>query len=302
MPVLGDGAVRRPDRDPEHQPDRAARSHVHEHPHDLARLDPGKRGGPALPAWKAAAGSSNPSACADHRHDVGLMVPYLAAPSGTWRARSWPRRPRPSAGGIVAATCGRAGRLVRPGGLGLRLAPDTYLPSKTEYPSAPIICVNGSRAKAARAANPVKEPITQRHRKESLHVPDLPADYFAEPVIGNRTVKDAPIRFVRTRLAVSVPSRSRISSSIAPRRSRRHACPGLSDGCPARRPGQARSAALFQLATGLPAVVLPACWRIPRAARRRAGLRVLTSSGRKRSVRQARRGTVACQADPLEAR
>jgi hypothetical protein len=86
-------------------------------------------------------------------------------------------------------------------------------------------------------------------------------DYFAEPVIGNRTVKDAPIRFVRMRLAVSVPSRSRISSSIAPRRSRRHACPGLSDGCPARRPGQARSAALFQLATGLPAVVLPACWR-----------------------------------------
>ena len=87
------------------------------------------------------------------------------------------------------------------------------------------------------------------------------ADYFAEPVIGNRTVKDAPIRFVWTRLAVSVPSRSRISSSIAPRRSRRHACPGLSDGCPARRPGQARSAALFQLATGLPAAVLPACWR-----------------------------------------
>jgi|HubBroStandDraft_4_1064222.scaffolds.fasta_scaffold103003_1 hypothetical protein len=28
-----------------------------------------------------------------------------------------------------------------------------------------------------------------------------------------------------------------------------------------RRPGQARSAALFQLATGLPAVVLPACRR-----------------------------------------
>ena len=29
----------------------------------------------------------------------------------------------------------------------------------------------------------------------------------------------------------------------------------------AARPGQARSAALFQLATGLPAAVLPACWR-----------------------------------------
>jgi putative intracellular protease/amidase len=168
-PVLGDGAVRRPDRDPEHQPDRAARSHVHELPHDLARLDPGKRGGPALPAWKAAAGSSDPSACADTSVS---WVPCLAAPSGTWRARSWLRRPRPSAGGIVAATCGRAGRLVRAGGLGLQLAPDTYLPSKTEYASAPIICVNGSRAKAARAATPVKEPITQRHRKESLHVPD----------------------------------------------------------------------------------------------------------------------------------
>ena len=81
-------------------------------------------------------------------------VPCPAAPSGTWRARSWLRRPRPSAGGIVAATCGWAGRLVRPGGLGLQLAPDTYLPSKTEYASAPIICVNGCRAKAARAANP----------------------------------------------------------------------------------------------------------------------------------------------------
>lgn len=33
-------------------------------------------------------------------------------------------------------------------------------------------------------------------------------------MIGNRTAKDAPIRFVWTRLAVSVPSRSRISSSI----------------------------------------------------------------------------------------
>jgi hypothetical protein len=77
-------------------------------------------------------------------------------------------------------------------------------------------------------------------------------------------VKDAPIRLVWTRLAVSVPSRSRISGSIASRRSRRHACPGLSDGCPARRPGQARSAALFLLATGLPAVVLPACWRCSR--------------------------------------
>ena len=132
MPVLGDGAVRRPDRDPEHQPDRAARSHIHELPHDLQsqRLC-------RSPSWRR----SHESPC-------------LAAPSGTWRARSWLRRPRPSAGGIVAATCGRAGRLVRPGGLGLQLAPDTYLPSKTEYASAPIICVNGSRAKAARAANP----------------------------------------------------------------------------------------------------------------------------------------------------
>jgi hypothetical protein len=31
--------------------------------------------------------------------------PCLAAPSGTWRARSWFWRPRSSAGGIVAATC-----------------------------------------------------------------------------------------------------------------------------------------------------------------------------------------------------
>jgi hypothetical protein len=90
------------------------------------------------------------------------------------------------------------------------------------------------------------------------------ADYFAEPVIGNRTVKDAAIRLVWTRLAVSVPSRSRISGSIAPRRLRRRACPGLSDGCPARRPGQAQSGALLQLATG-PARRGPACMLAPLA-------------------------------------
>jgi hypothetical protein len=113
-------------------------------------------------------------------------VPCLAAPSGTWRARSWLRRPRPSAGGIVAATCGRAGRLVRPGGLGLQLAPDTYLPSKAEYASAPIICVNGSRAKAARAANPSQranntassEGVPPRSGSPTLSLPTAaPMDY-----------------------------------------------------------------------------------------------------------------------------
>jgi hypothetical protein len=149
-PVLGDGAVRRPDRDPEHQPDRAARSHVHELPHDLARLDPGKRGGPALTAWKAAAGSSNPSACADHRHDVGLMGPVSGCSIGHVAGALM----TPEAAALSWRNCGGNLRLARAGGLGLQLAPDTYLPGKTEYASAPIICVNGSRAKAARAANP----------------------------------------------------------------------------------------------------------------------------------------------------
>jgi hypothetical protein len=126
----------------------------------------------ALPAWKAAAGSSNPSACADHRHDVGLMGPVSGRSIGHVAGMLM----APEAAALSWRNCGgnlRPGRAAGPARWPRPTAGTGHMPaSKTDmHPRRFFVSIAAERRRPE-PPTPVKEPITQRHRKESLHVPD----------------------------------------------------------------------------------------------------------------------------------